>query len=128
MKFKYKGAQLKLELLIQSEGMDQRACPGPGHMKTPDPGENIMQVSACELSTKQAFIPLPHSMMQSAKEKLGERHEWYIPGPDIISGLPPRYLSLQEQTLGADYSEADSENGSFKSSTCFPAIFCLLFL
>lgn len=54
MKFKYEGAQHKLELLIQSEGMDQRACPGPGQMKTPDPGDNIMQVSACELSTEQA--------------------------------------------------------------------------
>lgn len=76
---------------------------------------------------KRGFIPLPHSTTQSAK-KLGERHEWYIPGPEGISGLPPRYLSLQERTLGADYSGADSENESFRSSTCFPAIFCLLFL
>lgn len=76
---------------------------------------------------RTGFIHLPHSMTQSAK-KSGERHERYVPGPDRISGLPPRYLSLQEQTLGADYSEADSENGTFKGSACFPAVFCLLFL
>lgn len=54
MKFKDKGAQLKSELLIQSEGMGQRACPGTGQMKTPDPGENTMQEAACESSTKEA--------------------------------------------------------------------------
>ena len=54
MKIRYKGAQFKLQLLIQSEGRDQRACPGPGQIKTPDTGENIMQVSAYKLSTKQA--------------------------------------------------------------------------
>lgn len=44
----------QVRIINTIEGMDQGTCPGPGQKKTLDPAENIMRISACELSTKQA--------------------------------------------------------------------------